>query len=183
MPAASRGACIGRPFDAAAHSADTVHPMRGLTFVVTAGRSGSTALSQILNGHRDVLSLNEFYVSVRTLPSVNPPLSGEQFWRGLAEPHPIFDAMVRGEAGTPEFIYPRLAGTRFDANTTGIPAISLMTLPHLSSDPDGRFRRPCRGGSDVAATNRPHAVREAFPLACSTFRWECRGGTVGHVAK
>jgi thioester reductase-like protein len=139
VPAASRGACIGRPFDAAAHSADTVHPMRGLTFVVTAGRSGSTALSQILNGHRDVLSLNEFYVSVRTLPSVNQPLSGEQFWRGLAEPHPIFDAMVRGDAGTPEFIYPRLAGTRYDVNTTGIPAIALMTLPHLSSDPDGVF--------------------------------------------
>lgn len=128
----------GRPFDAAAHT-DTVHPMRGLTFIVTAGRSGSTALSRILNSHRDVLSLNEFYVSVRTLTSVDQRLSGDQFWRVLAEPHPIFDAMVRGGAGTPEFIYPRLQGTRFDAHTTGIPAICLMTLPHLSSDPDGVF--------------------------------------------
>jgi sulfotransferase family protein len=66
-------------------------------------------------------------------------VSGEQFWRVLAEPHPIFDAMVRGGAGMPEFIYPRLAGTRFNANTTGIPAISMMTLPHLSPDPDGVF--------------------------------------------
>jgi thioester reductase-like protein len=138
-PAAPTLAYIGRPFDTAPHSSDTARPMRGLTFVVTAGRSGSTALSRILNGHRDVLSLNEFYVSVRTLPSVDQLLSGDQFWRLLAEPHPIFDAMVRGGAGTPEFIYPRLEGTRFDANTTGIPAISLMTLPHLSSDPDGVF--------------------------------------------
>jgi thioester reductase-like protein len=125
--------------DAAVRSADTVHPMRGLTFIVTVGRSGSTALSRILSRHRDVLSLNEFYLSVRTSLSTDQPLSGEQFWRSLAEPHPIFDAMIRGGAGMPEFIYPRLQGTRFDANTTGIPAISMMTLPHLSPDPDGIF--------------------------------------------
>jgi hypothetical protein len=113
--------------------------MRGLTFIVTVGRSGSTALSRILSGHRDVLSLNEFYLSVRTLLSVDQPLSGEQFWRSLAEPHAAFDAMVRGGAGMPEFIYPSLEGTRFDANTTGIPAISMMTLPHLSPDPDSVF--------------------------------------------
>ena len=113
--------------------------MRGLTFIVTVGRSGSTALSRILRGHRDVLSLNEFYLSVRTSLSVDQPLSGEQFWRVLAEPHPVFDAMVRGGAGMPEFIYPGMDGTRFDANTTGIPAISMMTLPHLSPDPDGVF--------------------------------------------
>jgi thioester reductase-like protein len=130
---------VGPQFDAAVRGADTVSTMRGVTFIVTAGRSGSTALSRILNGHPDVLSLNEFYLSVRTSLSADQPLSGEQFWRTLAEPHPIFDAMVRGGAGMPEFIYPRLEGTRFDANTTGIPAISMMTLPHLTSDPDGLF--------------------------------------------
>jgi thioester reductase-like protein len=125
--------------DVAVRSADTVSPMRGLAFIVTVGRSGSTALSRILSGHRDVLSLNEFYLSVRTLLSVNQPLSGEHFWCSLAEPHAVFDAMVQGGAGMPEFIYPGLEGTRFDANTTGIPAISMMTLPHLSPDPDSVF--------------------------------------------
>ncbi len=114
-------------------------PPRGLTFIVTVGRSGSTALSHILNAHPDVLSLNEFYLSVRTSLTVDQPVSGEQFWRVLADPHPVFDAMVRGGAGMPEFVYPHLRGTRFDANTTGIPAISMMTLPHLSPDPDDVF--------------------------------------------
>jgi nucleoside-diphosphate-sugar epimerase len=132
-------ACVGPRFDAVVRAGHTVSPMRALTFIVTVGRSGSTALSRILNGHRDVLSLNEFYLSVRTSLSVDQPISGKQFWRVLVEPHPIFDAMVRGGAGMPEFIYPRLTGTRFNANTTGIPAISMMTLPHLSSDPDGVF--------------------------------------------
>ena len=130
---------VGPRFDGAACSSDAVRPTRGVTFIVTVGRSGSTALSRILSGHRDVLSLNEFYLSVRASSAVDHPLSGEQFWQMLAEPHPIFDAMVRGGSAMPEFVYPRLHGTRFDANTTGIPGISMMTLPHLSSDPDGVF--------------------------------------------
>jgi nucleoside-diphosphate-sugar epimerase len=130
---------VGPQFDPAVRNGHAVSPMRGLTFIVTVGRSGSTALSRILGGHRDVLSLNEFYLSVRTSLTVDQPVSGEEVWRVLAEPHPIFDAMVRGGAGMPEFIYPLLQGTRFNANTTGIPAISMMTLPHLSPDPDGVF--------------------------------------------
>jgi thioester reductase-like protein len=126
-------------FDAAARTARPVTPMRGLTFIVTVGRSGSTALSRILNGHPDVLSLNEFFLSVRTSLVADQPVSGEQFWRILAEPHAIFDAMVRGGAGMPEFVYPHLSGTRFNADSTGIPAICMMTLPHLSPDPDGVF--------------------------------------------
>ena len=130
---------VGPRFDAAVRTGPTVSLTTGLTFVVTVGRSGSSALSRVLSGHRDVLSLNEFYLSVRTSLAVDQPLSGEEFWRVLAEPHSIFDAMVRGGAAMPEFVYPRLQGARFDANTTGIPAISMMTLPHLSPDPDGVF--------------------------------------------
>jgi len=128
---------VVRRSDVAVSAASAIRPTKGMTFIVTVGRSGSTALSRILSGHRDVLSLNEFYLSVRKSPSADQLLSGDQFWRSLAEPHPVFDAMVRGGAGMPEFIYPRMQGTRFDANTTGIPAISMMTLPHLSADPDG----------------------------------------------
>jgi nucleoside-diphosphate-sugar epimerase len=139
VPATPTLAYVGRPFDASAGNAETSSPTRGLTFIVTVGRSGSTALSRILSGHRDVLSLNEFYLSVRASSSGDGTLSGAQFWQMLAEPHPVFDAMVRGGSAMPEFVYPRLPGTRFDANTTGIPAICMMTLPHLSPDPDGVF--------------------------------------------
>jgi nucleoside-diphosphate-sugar epimerase len=139
VPAVAPLVAVGSPFDVTAHSADTVHPTRGLTFIVTVGRSGSTALSRILSAHPDVLSLNEFYLSVRASSVADHAPSGDEFWRMLAEPHPIFDSMIRGGSAMPEFIYPRLQGARFDASTTGIPAICMMTLPHLSSDPDGVF--------------------------------------------
>jgi hypothetical protein len=42
-------------------------PLRSLTFVVTAGRSGSTAVSAILRSHPDVLSLSEFFLCLRTI--------------------------------------------------------------------------------------------------------------------
>jgi thioester reductase-like protein len=159
--------------DAAVCNAGTVDPLRGLTFIVTVGRSGSTALSRVLSRQPDVLSLNEFYLSVRTSPSANQRLSGEEFWRNLAEPHPIFDAMIRGGSGMPEFIYPHLEGTRFDANTTGIPAISLMTLPHLSTDPDRIF--------DALAVDVPRWPQRTARLHYENlFAWlaACFGGSV-----
>ncbi|WAJ46675.1 SDR family oxidoreductase [Mycobacterium sp. Aquia_216] len=164
---------VDGPFDVTAHSADAVRPTRGLTFIVTVGRSGSTALSRILSAHPDVLSLNEFYLSVRASSAADHALSGEQFWRMLAEPHPIFDSMVRGGSAMPEFIYPRLQGSRFDANTTGIPAISMMTLPHLSPDPDGVF--------DALAAEVPTWPRQTSRLHFERlFAWLAThfGGTV-----
>ncbi|MFD3592364.1 SDR family oxidoreductase [Nocardia sp. NPDC058640] len=116
-----------------------VAPIAGLAFVVTTGRSGSTALSEVLRRHREVLSLNEFFLAVRTTLPRGEKVSPETFWRAIADPHPLFDPMVRGGAGMPELIYPRLPDTRFAADTTGIPAISLMTLPHLSHDPDAVY--------------------------------------------
>lgn len=169
--------CVRRPFDVASRGAEAHHrsagPIRGLTFIVTVGRSGSTALSRVLGAHPDVLSLNEFYLSVRASSVVDHPLSGEQFWRMLADPHPIFDSMVRGGSAMPEFVYPRLDGTRFDASTTGIPAISMMTLPHLSSDPDGVF-------DALAAEIRAWPEQPARLHYKRLFAWLARhfGGTV-----
>jgi hypothetical protein len=44
-----------------------------------------------------------------------------------------------GGAGMPEFLYPRLARTRFSAMSGGIPAVCMTVLPHLSDDPDQFF--------------------------------------------
>lgn len=112
--------------------------MRTLTFVVGTGRSGSTALSGIVNAHPDVLSLNEFLASVQSRAFPEGPLGGEQFWRLLAEPNRLFENMIRNGVPMPEFVYTRRPG-RFATETTGIPALSLMVLPHLTDDPDGLF--------------------------------------------
>lgn len=109
---------------------------RPLTFIVGTGRSGSTALSRIIRLHPEVLSLNEFFASLGDGALPRAPFDGEEFWRILTEPNAFFDRMTRSGAPLPEFLYIRRPG-RYSAERGGIPALSLMVLPHLSDDPDG----------------------------------------------
>ncbi|MBB5939667.1 sulfotransferase [Streptomyces zagrosensis] len=109
--------------------------MQSLTFIVGTGRSGSSALSRIVNFHPDILSLNELYASVGAGALPSEPLTGPQFRRLLTDPNPVFDTMTRSGVPLPEFLYIRQPG-RYSAETTGIPALSLMVLPHLTDDPD-----------------------------------------------
>ncbi|ONK14514.1 sulfotransferase [Streptomyces sp. MP131-18] len=106
--------------------------MTSLTFVVGTGRSGSTALSRVLNQHPDILSLNE-YLSTLGDPDVAlpaHPIDGRTFLRLLAEPHFAFDAMIRDGVPMPEFLCPR----------PGSPALCLMVLPHLTGEPEAVLR-------------------------------------------
>ncbi|MGC0421891.1 sulfotransferase [Embleya sp. AB8] len=112
--------------------------VRTLTFIVGTGRSGSTALSRIVNAHPDVLSLNELLASVGKTGLPEQPLSGPEFWELLAQPNPVFEKMIRSGIPLPEFLYTRNPG-RYSTHTTGIPALLLMVLPHLSDTPDALF--------------------------------------------
>ncbi|MDA1360935.1 sulfotransferase [Glycomyces luteolus] len=109
--------------------------MRTVTFIVSAGRSGSTALSRILNRHPDILSISELTQCLRLCAPLGP-VTGAEFWRTLAEPNMLHDAIIRSGIDVPEFAYLRLPGTRYSADLGGIPALALMTLPHLDDDPD-----------------------------------------------
>jgi hypothetical protein len=113
-------------------------PAQPLVFVVGTGRTGSSTLSRILRLHPEILSVNELFASAgakNALPE--EPLAGEDFWRILTTPNIVFDAMTANGTPLPEFLYPGVPGRRFSAETTGIPALSLMVLPHLTDDPDG----------------------------------------------
>lgn len=110
--------------------------MQKLTFVVGTGRSGSTALSRVLSMHPDVLSLNELFASVSHPDALSLKAhSGEEFWTLLTAPNQVFDTMIRSGTPLPEFLYTRHPG-RYSAEETGIPALSLMVLPHLTDEPD-----------------------------------------------
>jgi putative sulfotransferase len=118
--------------------------MNAPTFVVGTGRCGSTMLSNMLREHPKVLSLSEFFSFVsdgaRVPEALSPePMDGAQFWRivtGCAQ-HITF-AMQHGIA-SPEILY------RYDDPSarfppeTGVPAILLTTLPHLTDDHDALF--------------------------------------------
>ncbi|MFI1972732.1 sulfotransferase family protein [Streptomyces cinnamoneus] len=63
------------------------------------------------------------------------PLGGREFWGILAEPNHAYDGLLRAGASIEEFLYPKNPG-RYTPET-GIPALSMMVLPHLTDDPDG----------------------------------------------
>ncbi len=141
---------------------------RGLTFVVGTGRSGSTALSQILHAHPDVLSLNELLVSLMDPDASFPvrPLTGEEFWRLLSEPNRAFDAMIRSGVWMAEFGY---RPGRYSAQTTGIPKLSLMVLPHLTDDPDALFDELGRAVREWPRRSAPAHYEALFALLRDRF--------------
>ncbi|MFD9134042.1 sulfotransferase [Streptomyces bottropensis] len=142
--------------------------MRSPTFVFGTGRSGSTALSRILNAHPDVLSLNEYMASVGDASFPSGEVDGEEFWQALFRPAPHFERMIRSGVPLPEFLYTRRPG-RYTAETTGIPALSLMVLPHLTDDPDGLLDKL---GAEVPRWPKRTAAehhRALFGLLCVRF--------------
>lgn len=132
-----------------------------LTFVVGTGRCGSTLLSAILREHPDVLSLSEFFGTVRAAASGQPfprgGLDGRELWRLLAAPFPMLDEMMA--AGLPVAGYPSGRG-RFRP-ATGVPLICHYVLPMLAEDPDALFDE--LAGQVPAWPRRPAAAQyEAF---------------------
>ena len=115
-----------------------------LTFVVGTGRCGSTMLSRLLREHPDVLSMSEFFSTLRIAAASGPSrfptseMDGAQLWRLLASPFPMLDAMIADGLRTSEMLYPD--GGRF-APATGIPLVSHYILPMLGGDPDWLFDR------------------------------------------
>ncbi|MEV6587158.1 sulfotransferase [Streptomyces acidicola] len=142
--------------------------MRSLTFVIGTGRSGSTALSRILNAHPDVLSLNEFMASVGDVAFPAGKVSGEGFWQLLFRPAPHFERMIRSGLPLPEFLHTRRPG-RYAAQTTGIPALSLMVLPHLTDDPDALLDELCAAVVRWPERTAAEHHRALFGLLCARF--------------
>jgi hypothetical protein len=118
-----------------------------LTFVVSTGRCGSTMLSRILHQHPDVLSLSEFFTSLRITALFGSErgfnyfpdgeMDGRELWQLVATPFPVFDTAVRDGLRIPEMRYPYGRG-RFDP-VTGIPLLCHLVLPALTDDPDSLF--------------------------------------------
>ena len=133
-----------------------------LTFVVGTGRCGSTMLSAILREHPDVLSLSEFFGTVRAAAQAGAglfsgDLDGRDLWRLLASPFGMLDEMIA--SGLPVSGYPFGRG-RFGP-ATGIPLICHYVLPMVTKDPDALF--DTLAGQVPAWPRRPAAAQyQAF---------------------
>ncbi|MFC5070651.1 hypothetical protein [Kitasatospora cinereorecta] len=109
-----------------------------LTVVLGTGRCGSTMLSDLVNQHPGALSLSEFFACLD--PGVFPEgtLDGPAFWKLLGTPRLKPNVLMSRGVTVPEYRYPIGSG-RYAAGE--VPAISLMTLPPLTDDPDGLYDR------------------------------------------
>ncbi|GHH81155.1 hypothetical protein GCM10018793_38020 [Streptomyces sulfonofaciens] len=107
--------------------------MASLTIVLGTGRCGSTMLSDLVNEHRKVLSLSEFFACLDPLGFTGGNVDGPEFWQLLSAPRLKPNTLMRRGVAVPEYRYP-LGSGRFAAGE--VPAISLMTLPPLTDDPD-----------------------------------------------
>jgi len=134
-----------------------------LTFVVGTGRCGSTMLSAILREHPDVLSMSEFFSSLRAAARGGPFLSGEldgrALWQLLASPFPMLDELMASGLRIADLGYP-LGRGRFTL-AGGIPLICHYVLPMLTSDPDALY--------DTLAAVVPAWPRRPVGAQCEAF--------------
>ena len=114
-------------------------------FIVGTGRCGSTMLSNMIRDHAAILSVSEFLVSVTDLggriPQAFPEgrgMDARQVWEVLAGLHPRQTLMLRHGMEMDEMLYPLAPTSRF-SRQTGVPAILLTTLPHLTLDHEALF--------------------------------------------
>jgi Sulfotransferase family len=114
-------------------------------FIVGTGRCGSTMLSNMLRDHSAILSVSEFLVSVTDLggriPQAFPEggwMDARQVWEVLAGLHPRQSVMLRHGMEMDEMLYPLAPASRF-SRQSGVPAILLTTLPHLTPDHEALF--------------------------------------------
>ena len=115
------------------------------TFIVGTGRCGSTMLSNMLREHPHVLSLSEYFTVATDRPHGKAEtdsmqaIDGQQFWSIVAGRTPLFDFAFRHGVTFKEALYPyNSPDARYSAQT-GVPAILLITLPHLSQDYEALF--------------------------------------------
>lgn len=113
-------------------------------FVVGTGRCGSTMVSNMLNEHPQVLSLSEFFAMMIAGTHIREafhsgPMDGRKFWEVVAVNHPLFRLFLQHDIVFPEWLYPYDDPSSRYSRETGVPALLLTTLPHLTGDHDRLF--------------------------------------------
>jgi putative sulfotransferase len=102
-------------------------------------------LSNMLREHPKILSLSEYFTVATDRPGIRsevPPsemMDGRQLWSIVAGRTPLFDFAFRHGLSFPEALYPYTAPTSRYSAQSGVPAILLTTLPHITEDYEHLF--------------------------------------------
>lgn len=130
--------------------------------IVGTGRCGSTALTNMVRLHPRWLSISEFFMTSWPQDS-GKLLSAEAYLQELITPRPDHTALLRARIEPEEFLYPVDAGFRQNRNS-GVSPVLLMTLAHLTSDPDGLL-------DELSAEIRTWPDAEWKTHSAKTFEW------------
>ncbi|MEU8540517.1 hypothetical protein AB0C52_11100 [Streptomyces sp. NPDC048717] len=125
-----------------------------LTIVLGTGRCGSTMLSDLVNQDPGTLSLSEFFACLDPGAFPDGTLDGPAFWKLLGAPRLKPNVLLSRGVAVPEYRYPIGRG-RYPAGK--VPALSLMTLPPLTGDPDAlhdRIRDEVTGWAPAPASRQ-----------------------------
>lgn len=121
--------------------ADSGAGMRG-GLILGSARCGSTLVSQMVRLHPEMLSLSELFSTAGPhawRPARGQGLGGARFWQRLATPSRALSQMGNPNLAPDEFLYGSQPAPAHDPFFC--PPILAVTLPHLSTDPDGLFDR------------------------------------------
>ncbi|MEN2977397.1 sulfotransferase [Tistrella bauzanensis] len=106
--------------------------------ILSTGRCGSTMISALLNKHPQVLSLSEFFVPLGPAAFTGARRDGAWMWDLFSRQSPALHAMLKDGEVVDEMLYPLgQPGARYRA--ADIPPIAMVTLPHLTDQPDALF--------------------------------------------
>ncbi|MER7573701.1 sulfotransferase [Streptomyces sp. NPDC126514] len=156
----------------------------GQVFVTGTGRCGSTLVSELLREHPQTLSLSELFnhltdmyrITARVFPE--GPLTAAEFWDVLSSRNTVNRLLGAHGLAPREVLYRPSPATRFQADT-GVPAVLMTTLPHLSDTPDELYDelRAAVAGFPVARAGEHY--RRMFAWLCTHFGktlWAERSG-------
>jgi putative sulfotransferase len=155
-------------------------------FIVSTGRCGSTLLSNVLSSHPAVLGLSELFSSLQPEAFPREIVSGPEFWRLLSTPHAQWTLALQQRIESPELLYPvDDPGAMFNRNE-GIPPISAVCLPAITTDPDSLYRELAeavpRFDSALAGTQYTRLFRWLAARLGRPLWVERSGGSLGYVA-
>lgn len=119
---------------------------RPLCLVISTGRCGSTALSNVLGLHPSIVSVSELFSTIKDkgFDAGDAEVSGEAFWSILSEPVLADSVALRNGAKTPRELLYSLDEVAKRSNSftrvTGIPPIMMAAIPHLTDDADRYYK-------------------------------------------
>jgi hypothetical protein len=107
-------------------------------FVISTGRCGSTAFSNVMRTHPEILSLSEVFSTLGGPRAFGTtPVDGSEFWRFLSALDADLAAVLRSTQ-VPEILL------NLDHGLDDVSSLALVALPHVSSNHD-RLLQEVRG--------------------------------------